>query len=124
MLKNRELSPRNSWSKSECYSWCSVTLANAKTSFSLCSRKDLSLWLVLLIYTMINLKNCIWEISSIGKDVGSLNTMGMMTVLTSGRPKKNRKETTTMAVVMIKTIKNKMNHMRRKKVSMSSSRLS
>jgi hypothetical protein len=79
---------------------------------------------VLLIYTMINLKNCIWEISSIGKDVRSLNTMGMMKVLTSGRPKKNRKETTTMAVVMIKTIKNKMNHMRRKKVSMSSSRLS
>jgi hypothetical protein len=120
-LKNREHSPRNSWNKSGCYSWSSVTLVNVKTSYSLCSRRDLSLWLVPPIYTVTSRKSCTWESSNIGIDArSSLIIMGMMTGLTSERPKKNRKGTTTTGVAMIKSIKNKKNHMKSKKVRASS----
>jgi hypothetical protein len=83
----------------------------------------LSLWLVRPTSTTINLKKCSWETISTDKDARGLNIMAgtMMTVSTSERPKKSRKGTTTTAAVMIKTIKNKKNHMKSKRVSMSSS---
>ena len=65
--------------------------------------------------------------TNIGAGAGDIITMETMTGSTSEKQRRNRKGTTTMAVAMIKTTRNKKNHMKNKRVSMidcSRSRLS
>ena len=81
----------------------------------------MSPWLVPPTSTMINPKKCSWETTDTVAGDPKIMADRMMTVSTSERPKKSKKETTTTAAVMIKTIKNKKNHMKSKRVSMNSS---